>query len=96
MPVVGFGWSSETNTPSIEQVAETFSPFVEHAVDVFGPDRCVFGSNYPIDKVSLPLSTLVQAFDLILSNRDEAVRQRIFYQNAADFYRIVPRNEVEL
>lgn len=90
MPVCGFSWHKRSHAPSVEHVAESFSEFIIHAVKVFGHNRCLFGSNYPIDKVSLPLNTLIDAYKIVLSELTEDECQRIFYQNALTFYRINP------
>ena len=92
MPICGFGWHNNKQTPSAEQVANSFSPFINHAIKAFGVDRCLFGSNYPIDKVSLPLTTLINAFELILTEMTDDNRQKIFYQNALKFYKIAPES----
>lgn len=88
MPVCGFGWHTAEASPSAQQAAAALAPFLEHAVAVFGADRCLFASNFPIDKVSLPLSTLIEAYGIVLGDLPDDQRHRIFCANALEFYRI--------
>jgi L-fuconolactonase len=47
--------------PSSEELAETFSPWLNHCLESFGARRCMFGSNFPVDKVAMSLTTQVNA-----------------------------------
>jgi predicted TIM-barrel fold metal-dependent hydrolase len=61
-----FNGIKNQSSPSPTEVAKSFGPIINHAIDVFGDDRCLFGSNYPIDK--LILSTLIEAYQMIFEN----------------------------
>jgi L-fuconolactonase len=88
MPVLGFGWHDRPNPPGVEEVADAYGPFVEHALDVFGPSRCMAASNTPVDRVSLPWTTAFAALDRLTSSLDDAARRAVFHDTAARFYRI--------
>jgi L-fuconolactonase len=64
--IYGFQWHKNQSSPSPTEVAKSFGPIINHAIDVFGDDRCLFGSNYPTDK--LILSTLIEAYQMIFEN----------------------------
>lgn len=92
MPICGFGWNKQNSNFSNETIADSFAPYINHAIDSFGIDRCFFGSNYPIDKVSFPLTTLIEAYKIILEDLTDHQRSKIFYMNALNFYNINQEN----
>lgn len=66
----------------------TLRSLVLEAIDMFGVDRCMFGSNYPVDKVSTPYDAFWSALDEITNSFTEDERNRLFNGNARRFYRI--------
>ncbi|MGH6943975.1 MAG: amidohydrolase family protein, partial [Geminicoccaceae bacterium] len=58
--------------------AETIRPFVLDAIEIFGADRCMFASNFPVDKLSCDYDALWQAFDRITAAFSEAERGALF------------------
>jgi predicted TIM-barrel fold metal-dependent hydrolase len=67
---------------------ESIRPFVLTIIDLFGPERCMFGSNFPVDKLYSSFETLLDAFDTITSGFSESERDRLFAGTAQKFYRI--------
>jgi predicted TIM-barrel fold metal-dependent hydrolase len=61
---------------------------IEQTVEVFGPERCMFGSNFPIEKLWTTYSNLVDVFQAALAGYSPPERHRILYGVAADVYRI--------
>ncbi|WP_027135368.1 amidohydrolase family protein [Geminicoccus roseus] len=57
-------------------------------VEMFGPERCVFGSNFPIEKLWTSYPALVEAHRRALSSLDETAQRRILHDNAASLYRL--------
>jgi len=74
--------------PSSEEVAEMCRPWVEHCLAHFGPERCLFGSNFPVDKVAMPLGTLVNAMKRLTAHWPIADQRLFFAGNARRLYRI--------
>jgi predicted TIM-barrel fold metal-dependent hydrolase len=68
--------------------AERWRPVVEATVDLFGPSRCVFGSNFPIEKLWTSYAELVSAMRVSLAKYSRAERQAIMYDNAVRLYRL--------
>jgi L-fuconolactonase len=64
-------------------LAEELGPWLEHLIAWFGPERCLFESNFPVDKAHCDLSVLVEAYSLALGSRVESERAAIFAGNAA-------------
>lgn len=88
MPIVGWGFHARREPPSAGELAERLGPHVEHALRVFGVERCMFASNFPMDKVSAPWTTVVGAMGQLTSGLEPAARRAFFHDNAARFYGI--------
>ncbi len=52
MRINGFGWHSREKPPSSEALAAATRRWYEHVIERFGPERCLFESNFPVDKLS--------------------------------------------
>jgi L-fuconolactonase len=63
-------------------------PFIECGLDSFGPDRLMFGSDYPVCLLAAPYERVLDAFQEALKDLDERQRTRIFCDNAAYFYKL--------
>lgn len=82
MPVLG-GRFHERQTTAGELV-ERLGPHVGHVLRVFGADRCVFASNFPMDRVSVNGRTLYAAYDAL--TREVPDRRGLFAENALRLY----------
>ena len=60
-------------------------PYVEYALELFGPDRMMFGSDYPVCLLAAPYDRVLESFQELLGDDD---RDKIFCKNAARFYRL--------
>ena len=69
-----------------DELARTVAPMVDHATDVFGEDRLLFGSNFPMDKANVDYPVLVGAMVDILAPRGDALLRKVFRDNAARIY----------
>lgn len=63
-------------------------PIVLHTIDIFGTDRVMFGSNFPVDKLYRSYDELWSAYVDITSGFSHSDRRQLFLNNAADFYRL--------
>ncbi len=68
--------------------AEKIRPIVLHCLEAFGPARCMFGSNFPVDSLSSDYARLAAAYEEILSGLSAEDRARVFGDTARGFYRI--------
>jgi len=70
--------------------AEQIIPYIRHAIDLFGYDRIMFGSDWPVCLLAASYDEVVgvleQAMDSQVSSED---REKLFGRNAADFYRLI-------
>ena len=60
-------------------------------IECFGPERCMFESNFPVDRFSLSYRTLWNALKKIAAPYSDAERDQMFRGTAADVYRLDPR-----
>jgi len=68
---------------------DSFRPYVQHCLDVFGVSRVMFGSDWPVCKVSQPQCDYRNTLNLLLALTDHLTAEdvnKIFYQNAVTFY----------
>ncbi|MCW5737881.1 MAG: amidohydrolase family protein [Enhydrobacter sp.] len=61
---------------------------VLEAIAIFGIERCVFASNFPVAGLRTDYDTLVRSLDRMLADRPQEDRDRFFWKNAASFYRL--------
>ncbi len=71
-----------------QQLAERVAPLVEHTTQVFGPDRLVFGSNFPMDKSVAAYGVVVGALADLLAPEGPDVLRKVFRDNARAVYRL--------
>jgi predicted TIM-barrel fold metal-dependent hydrolase len=67
---------------------ETLRPLVLAVIDIFGPERVMFGSNFPVDKLYNSYDALWSAYDSITAGFSAGERQQLFCTTAETFYRI--------
>ncbi|MBY5496031.1 amidohydrolase family protein (plasmid) [Rhizobium leguminosarum] len=84
----GFGFEQQPVAPSSAQLAATWRPYMETVLDAFGTDRCMFESNFPIDKGSYSYSNGWNAMKRIAENFNQTEKDDLFWRSAARFYRL--------
>ncbi|HEX6110747.1 MAG TPA: amidohydrolase [Geminicoccaceae bacterium] len=65
-------------------------PIVRDAIAIFGVDRCMFASNFPVDSLCADFDTIFRGFKAIVAELSPAERSSLFYANALRFYRLDP------
>ena len=88
MVPTGFDWHSRTTPVGSEELAEQMAPFIHYCIEKFGPERCMFESNFPVDKVSFSYNVVFNAFKRISKDYSESERQAMFHDTAAKVYRL--------
>jgi L-fuconolactonase len=86
MNVNGFGFHQEVLPPSSGEMARAWRPFVETAVTAFGADRCMFESNFPVDKGMCAYPVVWNVFKRLASGCSDAEKAALFHGTAARFY----------
>lgn len=88
MQLNGFAWETHERPPSSEALAEATIPFYMHCIEQFGVDRCMWQSNFPVDKVSCSYAVLWNSFKRITKGFSESEKAALYYNCAANTYRI--------
>jgi len=86
MPTWGFDFIQRPDEASYTELAATWQPFVETVIEAFGPERCMYGSNFPPDKRSSGYVKALNAYKHILQDYSETEQQQIFAGTAAKVY----------
>jgi predicted TIM-barrel fold metal-dependent hydrolase len=68
--------------------ADDVRPVTHEMLDIFGIDRCFFGSNFPIDRIFTSYKSMWEKFEDSISDLSEDDKDKLFYRNAAKIYRI--------
>jgi predicted TIM-barrel fold metal-dependent hydrolase len=84
----GFDFHNAARPPSSEDIAAVWRPFVETCIELFGADRCMFESNFPVDKMAVGYAALWNAFKRIASGASQDEKRALFAGTAARFYRL--------
>jgi predicted TIM-barrel fold metal-dependent hydrolase len=88
MPILGWPTPASGSTLPREQLRDGIAPLVTHVATVFGPDRTLWASNFPMDKPNATLPTTAELLVEILGA--DADQEKLFRANAARVYRIEP------
>jgi predicted TIM-barrel fold metal-dependent hydrolase len=84
----GFGWHERERPPSSDELAEANGPYYRAAIDLFGPGRCMFESNFPMDKRSIGWGPLWNAHKKIVAGFSADEKRLMFSEVAMQTYRI--------
>jgi len=63
-------------------------PVMRDAIAIFGPSRCMFASNFPVDSLVADYTTLLEGFKAAIAQRPDAERRALLHDNALRYYRI--------
>lgn len=88
MNLNGFDWQSADHAPSSLQLLETTKDYYEYVIELFGTNRCMFESNFPVDKVGCIYSVLWNSFKWLTKNYSATEKADLFHDVAARFYKI--------
>lgn len=88
MAIYGFGFDTRDRPPSSEELAQAWGPYIIHCIETFGPDRCMFESNFPVDRQSCSYGTLWNAFKRIAADCSETEKNALFSGTATRVYRL--------
>ena len=88
MPNYGNGWH-ELDTPiGSAELAEATAPYYLHVIEQFGVERCMFESNFPVDKASYSYNVMWNSFKRIVADFSDSEKAALFHDTATRAYRI--------
>jgi L-fuconolactonase len=88
MPRTGFDWHARSKPIGSEELAASMAPLMTYCIEQFGPNRCMFESNFPVDKVSYSYNVLYNAFKRLSKGYSAVERAAMFHDTAVRVYRI--------
>lgn len=87
-PDAGFGWRHRDAPPSSDEVSAAWRPWFDEAIGYFGPDRCMFESNFPVDRLAMPYRTLWNAFKKAVRGYSSTEQDALFSGTASRVYQL--------
>lgn len=88
MTASGFGWHKLDAPPGSDVLSAAMAPYFHTCIEYFGAERCMFESNFPVDRASCSYSLLWNAFKKVSQNYSSNERAQLFHDTACRFYKI--------
>ena len=88
MPPNGFGWDQRETPASSDELLESQRDFYLYTIDCFGPERCMFESNFPVDKLSLSYVVYWNAMKKLVAEFSEPEKEAMFRGTATRVYKL--------
>jgi predicted TIM-barrel fold metal-dependent hydrolase len=88
MPDNGFGWHEAAKPATSDELVAAQKRYYLHTIENFGVNRCMFESNFPVDKLSISYAVLWNAFKKMVAGFSEDEKHALFYGTAAKVYRL--------
>jgi len=88
MPDNGYGWHRRDRPATSDELVEAQARWYHHTIDCFGPERCMFESNFPVDRFSLNYVSWWNAAKKIAARYDDAEQQDLFAGTARRVYAV--------
>ena len=88
MKLNGFGFELRDTAPSSTELAAAWKPFIEGAIEAFGASRCMFESNFPVDKISGSYGNYWNAFKRLAQGATADEKYALFKGTAERFYQL--------
>ena len=88
MRILGAAYRTRPMPPSSEELAGVWKPIIETCIELFGPERCMFESNFPVDKASFSYAVCWNAFKRLAQGYSAAEKANLFSGTATRVYRL--------
>ena len=86
--VFGYDFAARSTPPSSLELATAWRPWIEPTLALFGAERCMFESNFPVDRSAAGYGVVWNAFKRLAAGASEAQKRMIFHDTAATLYKI--------
>jgi predicted TIM-barrel fold metal-dependent hydrolase len=86
MPDNGFGWHTAERPPTSDEFVAAQGRYYRHAIEAFGPERCMLESNFPVDRLSISYRVLWNGLKKIAAPYSEAEQDALFAGTARRVY----------
>jgi predicted TIM-barrel fold metal-dependent hydrolase len=88
MPDNGFGWDERETAPTSDEFFNAQRRYYLHTIECFGPERCMFESNFPVDKLSVSYHIMWNGMKKIVADFSEVEKHAMFYGTAERVYKL--------
>ena len=88
MPINGWGWDQRATPATSDEIVAAHSAYYLHTIDCFGPARCMFESNFPVDRLSVSYNVLWNAFKKMSRPFSADEQHAMFMGNAQRIYNL--------
>ena len=88
LTMAGFGWHKREAPPGSAELAATIGPYYRTCIEYFGPEHCMFESNFPVDRASCSYTVLWNAFKRLTEDYSASERAALFHDTASWVYRL--------
>ncbi len=88
MVVNGYGWETREKPPTSDELLAANGDWYRHTIEQFGPNRCMFESNFPVDKLSCSYTVLWNQFKKLTAGFSKEDRAAMFHDTAQRVYRL--------
>ena len=88
MPMMGFRWDKRDTPATSDELTSAWSGPINDVIEMFGPRRCMFESNFPVDKRSAGYVVLWNAFKKMAAGYSDDEKRDLFHDTAARVYRL--------
>ncbi len=88
MRLAAYDYGTLPAPPSSAELAAYWRPYVETCIELFGPDRCTFESNFPVEKMGIGWAALWNAFKRIAAGASAEEKRALFSGTARRAYRL--------
>ena len=88
MEINGFAWHEKPRPPSSAELMAATRPYYEYALEQFGVDRCLFESNFPVDKLTCGYGVLWNSFKRLAADYSADEKAALFHDTATRIYRL--------
>lgn len=88
MVVTGFEFHKQPEPPGSDELLAAWHPYLDACIEAFGPSRCMFESNFPVDKAMCSYTAMWNAFKRAAAGHSAADKAAMFHDTAARVYRL--------
>jgi L-fuconolactonase len=88
MVICGATWHQYASPPTSAKLAQQWRPQIETCIELFGAARCMFESNFPVDKGMFSYAVVWNSFKRLASGASNHEKDFLFRETANEFYRL--------
>jgi predicted TIM-barrel fold metal-dependent hydrolase len=86
MDINGYRWHKRPKPPTSQELIDATRPYFEYTIETFGADRCMFESNFPVDKLSCSYNVVWNSFKRLTKDYSKAEKAKLYHDTAARVY----------